>query len=66
MHVDKSKAYISFIGDEENPENTVIVWGDKAGDNDTKGGELGTRRSASVTVESDYFCASGVTFMVII
>ncbi|KAK4746346.1 hypothetical protein SAY87_012658 [Trapa incisa] len=62
VHVPKSKPYISFIGDERRALGTVITWNDKASDRDNAGCELGTYRSASVTVESDYFCATGVTF----
>lgn len=61
-----SKPYISFIGDEDQNSKTIITWHDKASDKQADGCELGTYRSASVTVESDFFCASGITFEVII
>ncbi|KAK1583270.1 hypothetical protein Q3G72_022361 [Acer saccharum] len=60
--VPSSKPYISFIGDQNKVSETVITWNNKASDLDTHGIELGTYNSASVTVLSDYFCATGVTF----
>lgn len=60
----RSKPYISFIGQENKTSETVITWDDKASDKDGGGHEIGTYRSASVTVLSDYFCATGVTFEV--
>ncbi|XP_059669272.1 pectinesterase QRT1 [Cornus florida] len=57
-----TKPYISFIGDQNRASETVITWNNKASDKDEHGHELGTSRSASVTVESDYFCATGLTF----
>lgn len=60
----RSKPYISFIGDENQTSKTVITWNNKASDRDSTGCELGTYRSASATVESDYFCATGITFEV--
>ncbi|XP_030442142.2 pectinesterase QRT1 [Syzygium oleosum] len=62
VHVPSSKPYISFIGDEDQNSKTRITWHDKASDKQADGCELGTYRSASVTVESDFFCASGITF----
>lgn len=56
------KPYISLIGDPHNPSATVVQWHDKASDNDRNGGLIGTWNSSSVTVESDYFCSSGITF----
>ncbi|XAR67380.1 Pectinesterase [Bertholletia excelsa] len=56
-----SKPYVSIIGDENRTQETVITWGDKASDKDKNGAELGTYRSASITVEADYFCAAGIT-----
>lgn len=61
----QSKPFISLIGNESKVSETVISWGDKASDKDSDGNELGTYNSASVTILSDYFCASGVTFEVI-
>ncbi|PSR95553.1 Pectinesterase [Actinidia chinensis var. chinensis] len=60
--VPDSKPYISFIGNINRTSETVITWNNKASDKGKDGGELGTYRSASVTVESDYFCATGITF----
>lgn len=45
--------------------NTIISWHDKASDRNNNGGSLGTYRSASVTIGSDYFCATDITFEVI-
>ncbi|ESQ42888.1 hypothetical protein EUTSA_v10013811mg [Eutrema salsugineum] len=60
--VPRTKPYISFIGNESYAAETVISWSDKASDRDSKGGELGTYRCASVTIESDFFCATAITF----
>ncbi|XP_075488815.1 pectinesterase QRT1 [Primulina tabacum] len=57
-----SKPYISFIGKQDQVSETVITWKDRASDRDKNGFFIGTWSSASVTVESDYFCASRVTF----
>ncbi|CAA0832447.1 Pectinesterase QRT1 [Striga hermonthica] len=63
VRVPVNKPYISFIGDENEPSSTVITWHDKASDNLPNGGCcLGTWNSASVSIESDYFCATGITF----
>ncbi|MFS8030139.1 putative pectinesterase [Helianthus anomalus] len=59
--VPASKPYISFIGDPNHASETVLSWHDKASDRYKDGSELGTYRTASVTVESDYFCASDIT-----
>ncbi|KAJ0781141.1 putative pectinesterase [Helianthus annuus] len=59
--VPASKPYISFIGDPNHASETVLSWHDKASDRYKDGSELGTYRTASVAVESDYFCASGIT-----
>ncbi|KAK8527105.1 hypothetical protein V6N13_084976 [Hibiscus sabdariffa] len=60
--VPKSKPYISFVGNAGQMSNTIISWGDKASDKDSNGTCLGTYRSASVTILSDYFCATDITF----
>ncbi|KAF5730490.1 pectinesterase QRT1 [Tripterygium wilfordii] len=60
--VPRSKPYISFIGEESRVADTIITWHDKASDIDINGHKLGTANSASVTIESDYFCATGITF----
>ncbi|KAF5949565.1 hypothetical protein HYC85_011558 [Camellia sinensis] len=59
--VPDSKPYISFIGDENRTSETIITWHNKASDKDKDGSEIGTFGSASVEVESDYFCATGIT-----
>ncbi|THF95364.1 hypothetical protein TEA_023959 [Camellia sinensis var. sinensis] len=48
--------------DENRTSETIITWNDKASDKDNNGHQLGTSRSASVTIESDFFCATGITF----
>ncbi|KAI3965170.1 hypothetical protein MKX01_027661 [Papaver californicum] len=58
--IPENKPYISLIGIE--PNQTVITWNAKASDKDDHGQELGTFKTATVDVESDYFCANGVTF----
>ncbi|KAG4161750.1 hypothetical protein ERO13_D01G075400v2 [Gossypium hirsutum] len=60
--VPKCKPYISFVGNAGQMSNTIISWNDKASDKDSNGINLGTYRSASVTIESDYFCATDITF----
>ncbi|OMP04246.1 Pectinesterase, catalytic [Corchorus olitorius] len=60
--VPERKPYISFVGNENEMSNTIISWDDKASDVDCDGRELGTYRSASVTILSDYFCATEITF----
>ncbi|KAL3612179.1 hypothetical protein D5086_003199 [Populus alba] len=60
--VPRTKPYISMIGDQNRVCDTVISWNNKASDADSNGTVLGTYRSASVTIESDYFCATGITF----
>ncbi|GER32853.1 pectin lyase-like superfamily protein [Striga asiatica] len=63
VRIPVNKPYISFIGNENEPSSTVITWHDKASDNLPNGSCcLGTWNSASVSVESDYFCATGITF----
>ncbi|XVF03629.1 hypothetical protein REPUB_Repub05bG0009400 [Reevesia pubescens] len=60
--VPSSKPYISFVGNESQMSNTIISWNNKASDRDSNGIKLGTYKSASVTIESDYFCATDITF----
>lgn len=67
MLVPDSKPYISLIGVENRTSETIITWNDKASDKEkdgTHGRELGTSRSASVAIESDFFCATGITIEV--
>lgn len=66
MIVPNLKPYISFIGNENKVFETIISWNNKASDKDSNGAQLGTYKSASVTIESDYFAATGITFEVII
>ncbi|KAA8523561.1 hypothetical protein F0562_009984 [Nyssa sinensis] len=62
VFVPVSKPYVSFVGDQNQTSATVITWNNKASDEGRDGCQLGTYRSASVTIESDYFCATGITF----
>ncbi|KAK9939812.1 hypothetical protein M0R45_016497 [Rubus argutus] len=57
-----TKPYISFIGNQNRTSETVITWNNKASDKDSNGFELGTYRTATVAIEADYFCATGITF----
>ncbi|XVF77100.1 hypothetical protein PTKIN_Ptkin14bG0013000 [Pterospermum kingtungense] len=59
--VPSHKPYISFVGSENQMSNTIISWNNKASDKDIRGANLGTYRSASVAIESDYFCATEIT-----
>ena len=65
MFIPKTKPYISFIGIQNRTSDTVISWNNKASDKGEDGIELGTYNSASVAIESDYFCATGITFEVL-
>ncbi|KAF8051336.1 hypothetical protein N665_1744s0008 [Sinapis alba] len=60
--VPRTKPYISFIGNESYPEYTVITWSDKSSDPYSNGTELGTYRTATVAIDSDFFCATAITF----
>ncbi|KAK4420833.1 Pectinesterase QRT1 [Sesamum alatum] len=62
VHIPKSKPYISFIGYQHRATETVVTWHDKASDSNGNGGQIRTWNSASVIVQSDYFCAAGITF----
>ena len=44
---------------------TVITWSDKASDRYSNGSEIGTYRTATVTVDSDFFCATAITIQVL-
>ncbi|XP_072973522.1 pectinesterase QRT1 [Typha angustifolia] len=55
-----TKPYISFIS--QGNSETVISWNSRASDRDSNRNIVGTFDSASVAVESDYFCATGITF----
>ncbi|GFQ05143.1 pectinesterase qrt1 [Phtheirospermum japonicum] len=65
VRIPASKPYISLIGDPNQASATVITWHDKASDKGNDGSELGTENSATVAVESDYFCASWITFQLL-
>lgn len=64
VFIPSTKPYISFIGTQNRTSDTVISWNNKASDKGNDGKELGTYNSASVAIESDYFCATGITFEV--
>ncbi|KAH7859802.1 hypothetical protein Vadar_005615 [Vaccinium darrowii] len=61
VFIPDTKPYISIIGVENRTSETIITWNDKASDKEKDGSELGTYRSASVAIESDFFCATGIT-----
>ncbi|KAI3990408.1 hypothetical protein MKX01_021343 [Papaver californicum] len=58
--VPKTKPYVSFIA-YRNAE-TVISWNTKATDRDINGNGTGTFNTATVDIQSDYFCATRITF----
>lgn len=60
-----TKPYISFIGHQSYVGKTVITWSDKASDRYTNGSEIGTFRTATVRVDSDFFCATAITIKVL-
>ncbi|XP_014502891.2 pectinesterase QRT1-like [Vigna radiata var. radiata] len=62
VRVPVSKPYVSFIGKRNQTATPVITWNSKSSDKGTNGQALGTFDTATVGVDSDYFCASGVTF----
>ncbi|XP_004244060.1 pectinesterase QRT1 [Solanum lycopersicum] len=62
VFIPSSKPFVSLIGDENHPRRTIITGNSKACDKDQYGNEIGTVATATVTVESDYFCATGITF----
>ncbi|XP_061345990.1 pectinesterase QRT1 [Gastrolobium bilobum] len=62
VFVPNTKPYISFIGKRNQTASAVITWNSKSSDRGPNGQELGTYGSATVAVDSDYFCATRVTF----
>ncbi|XP_019456029.1 PREDICTED: pectinesterase QRT1-like [Lupinus angustifolius] len=60
--VPNNKPYISFIGKRNETSGAVITWNSKSSDRGSDGQTLGTYGSATVGVESDYFCATQITF----
>ncbi|XP_047337244.1 pectinesterase QRT1-like [Impatiens glandulifera] len=62
VYIPASKPLISLIGYENRSSETIITWNNKASDKDMNGVVLGTYKSATVTIESDYFCATAITF----
>ncbi|KAK4355182.1 hypothetical protein RND71_024153 [Anisodus tanguticus] len=61
VHIPASKPFISLVGNQNQTARTIITGHDKASDTDQYGSLLGTSRSATLTVESDYFCATGIS-----
>ncbi|XP_060673415.1 pectinesterase QRT1-like [Ziziphus jujuba] len=62
IYIPITKPYILFIGQMNHTSRTILTWHDLASDKNQYGIALGTYNSASVTVESDYFCATRITF----
>ncbi|KAF1868576.1 hypothetical protein Lal_00036014 [Lupinus albus] len=60
--VPNNKPYISFIGRRNETSGAVITWNSKSSDRGPNGQTLGTYGSATVGIESDYFCATQITF----
>jgi len=64
VYVPVTKPYVSFIGKTNQTASPVITWNSKSSDIGPNGTALGTYASATVGVDSNYFCATGVTFEV--
>ncbi|RDX71414.1 Pectinesterase QRT1, partial [Mucuna pruriens] len=62
VRVPITKPYVSFIGKRNQTARAVITWNSKSSDKGPNGQALGTYDSATVGVDSDYFCATGVSF----
>lgn len=62
VFVPRTKGYVSMIGGRNGTASAVITWNSKSSDRGFDGQELGTYASATVTVESDHFCATRLTF----
>ncbi|KAH1263817.1 Pectinesterase QRT1 [Glycine max] len=62
VYVPVTKPYVSFIGKTNQTASPVITWNSKSSDIGPNGTALGTYASATVGVDSNYFCATGVTF----
>ncbi|WOK92286.1 hypothetical protein Cni_G00977 [Canna indica] len=60
--VPNSKPFVSFIGNGSFAADTVIWYNLRASDRYPDGGMVGTYDSATVAIESDYFCAYRITF----
>ncbi|GLJ49282.1 hypothetical protein SUGI_1041520 [Cryptomeria japonica] len=60
VRIPATKPFVSFIG--EGRGKTILSWNDSASHRGADGRSLGTSGSASITIESDYFCAKGITF----
>lgn len=64
VYVPVTKPYVSFIGKRNRTASPIITWNSKSSDKGPNGTALGTYASATVGVDSDYFCATGITFEV--
>lgn len=64
VRVAVNKPYVSFVGKRNQTASPVITWNSKSSDRGTNGQALGTFDTATVGVDSDYFCATGITFEV--
>ncbi|KAG4952884.1 hypothetical protein JHK87_038478 [Glycine soja] len=62
VRVPVTKPYVSFIGKRNRTASPIITWNSKSSDKGPNGTALGTYASATVGVDSDYFCATGITF----
>ncbi|XP_028768477.1 pectinesterase QRT1-like [Neltuma alba] len=62
VYVPRAKGCVSMIGGRNETAGAVITWNSKSSDRGFDGQELGTYASSTVTVESDYFCATRLTF----
>ncbi|XP_031477155.1 probable pectinesterase 53 [Nymphaea colorata] len=60
VEVPPTKAYITLVG--AGADKTIIEWGDSADHIGKDGKPLGTFGSATVAVNSPYFCAKNITF----
>jgi len=77
VHVPKSKPFISLIGKPNITMNAniaaigngiglpIITNSTKASDKDSNGQQIGTINTATLWVQSDFFCATAVTIQVI-
>ncbi|KAK7299938.1 hypothetical protein RJT34_10768 [Clitoria ternatea] len=57
-----NKPYISFVGKRNATASAIITWNSKSSDKGPHGRPLGTYDSATVAVDSNFFCATEVTF----
>ncbi|XP_021768576.1 pectinesterase QRT1-like [Chenopodium quinoa] len=60
IHIPKTKPFITFMGDPDNPP--IITGNDSASSTRGDGKPLSTFQSATVAVDADYFIASNIIF----